>query len=77
MQATSLFSKNRDQVQRRYPNQEWHDANKQPVSFAVISRCAPDRVVKPGNEKIVNQRVGLQLQFFPGGDRSFLYLLLL
>jgi hypothetical protein len=29
MQATSLFSKNRDQVQRRHPNQEWHDANKQ------------------------------------------------
>ncbi len=29
MWATSLFSNNRDQVQRRYPKQEWHDANKQ------------------------------------------------
>jgi hypothetical protein len=71
MRTTLLFSKNRDQVQRRHPNLEWHDANKQPVSFAVISRCAPGRVVKSGNEKIVNQRVGLQLQFVPDADRSF------
>ena len=46
-------------------------AEKQPVSFAVISRCAPDRVVRSDNEKIVNQRVGLQLQFVPDADRSF------